>query len=70
MRGWLRELRYEKGLTQLDVAQCAGISRSYYTQIELKGSGKSPSVQTAKDIARVLEFNWHDFFEDERTAAN
>lgn len=62
MRYWLRNMRDEKGLTQEEVALLSDISRSYYTQIE-QGT-KTPSVSTAKTIAKALKFNWVIFFED------
>ena len=69
MRIWLRNIRIERGLTQLDVAKGAGISRSYYTQIELMEDRKSPSVRAAKDIAKTLGFSWHTFFDGDDAAA-
>lgn len=62
MREWLKELRKTKGLVQSEVADKAGISRSYYTKIEL--GRKTPTVIVAKEIADVLEFNWIIFFEE------
>lgn len=63
MREWLKELRTKKNMTQGEVAEKAGISRAYYTEIEKKL--KNPSVQTAKKIAIVLNFNWTIFFGNE-----
>lgn len=62
-RKWLKKIRNEKGLTQQDVADCGGFARTYYTMVE---QGKrTPSVDVAKSIARVLGFEWTIFFEDE-----
>lgn len=61
MREWLIQLRKHKDLTQLDVSEQAGISRSYYSGIEL-GTRNVP-VKTAKKIAAVLGFDWTLFFE-------
>lgn len=62
MRYWLKELREEKKMTHQDVASASDISRSYYTLIE---SGvKTPAVEVAKDIAKVLGFQWTKIFED------
>ena len=69
MRVWLREIRKYKSLTQMDVAKRSGISRSYYTQIELMEHRKSPSVRAAKDIAKTLGFSWHAFFDGEEAVA-
>lgn len=62
MRTWLKEIRKDKGLTQLDVANKANIERSYYTMIE---SGKrKPSVTVAKSIGKTLNFDWTIFFSE------
>lgn len=63
MREWLMDLRHEKGMTQVAVAQNAKISRAYYTQIET--GVRSPSPKVAKRIASVLAFAWTRFFDDE-----
>lgn len=55
-------MRDERGLTQEEVSLLSGISRSYYTHIE-QGT-KTPSVSTAKSIAKTLKFNWVIFFEN------
>lgn len=60
MRGWLKELRTNKGLTQQNVADRSKIERSYYTMIE--AGNRTPSVQVAKDIALVIGFDWTLFF--------
>ncbi len=61
-RKWLIDLRKKYELTQKQVAQLAGISRSYYSEIEV--GTKNPGGQTAKKIADVLDFNMVLFFED------
>jgi transcriptional regulator with XRE-family HTH domain len=63
-RQWLLQLRNNYELTQKQVARLAGISRSYYSEIEV--GAKSPSGKTAKRIADVLDFNMALFFEDQR----
>lgn len=63
MRKWLKELRDGRCLTQEQVAKSAGISRSHYTHIEQ--GNKTPSPKVAQDIAKVLNFKWMRFFEDE-----
>ncbi|WP_426332650.1 helix-turn-helix transcriptional regulator [Paenibacillus silvae] len=62
MRLWLKEFRETANKTQVVVADEAEISRSYYTNIE--NGTKTPSVNTAKSIARVLCFQWELFFDD------
>jgi len=59
-RAWLIKLRGNR--TQQEIADMAGIDRSFYTQIET--GTRNPSVGTAKDIATTLGFNWTLFFEN------
>lgn len=59
---WLRDIRKDAEMTQKKVSKLIGVSRPVYTRIE-NGSRK-PSVEIAKKIARVLEFNWTRFYED------
>lgn len=63
MRQWLIEMRRVKELTQKQVANLAGISRSYYSDIEL--GYKKPGGKTAKKIADTLGFDMNIFFEDQ-----
>lgn len=53
IRHQLRNRRVRLGLSHKDVADFAGISRSYYTNIE-RGK-KDPSLRVAERIARVLD---------------
>jgi putative transcriptional regulator len=64
MRNWLINRRKDKEMTQIAVASHVGISRAYYTQIEL--NQRSPSIRVAKNLAILLEFEWVRFFEDIR----
>ncbi|MGF9822652.1 helix-turn-helix transcriptional regulator [Brevibacillus agri] len=57
---WLVNIRSEKNMTQEQVAELAGIDRSWYTKIE---KGTTPSVKVAKKIASALDFPWTNFFE-------
>ena len=61
MRSWLRQIRTDKGATQEMVARAAGISRCYYTQIELSAQ-KGLHPDTAMRIAGYLEFDWTIFY--------
>lgn len=63
MRWWLKNIRNRRGKTQYNVAELSGISRSYYTKIEL--GIKTPTVDVAKKIAKTLEFEWSIFFDEE-----
>ncbi len=60
VRGWLLEKRKAMGMTQEQVAEAAGIARSYYTRIE-NGDHKVP-VATAKQVAQVLDLDWTQFY--------
>ncbi|MGO5593376.1 helix-turn-helix transcriptional regulator [Acidaminococcus sp. HCP3S3_G9_1] len=56
----LKQLREDKNMRQYDLAQKAGISRSYYTMIE--NGKKKPSPKVAKRIAKILNFDWTIFY--------
>lgn len=62
MRFWLLERRKNKEKTQDYIAYKARISRSMYAMIE--SGERNPSVTVAKNIAKVLNFDWTLFFED------
>lgn len=59
---WLKLKRLNKRYTQKEVAEKANIKRASYTQIE--NGARRPSVETAKKIARLLNFDWTRFFDD------
>ena len=65
MPKWLKDKRCSKKLSQVDVANKVGITRVSYARIEI--DERSPSVETAKKIANVLDFDWTRFYEDEET---
>lgn len=58
---WLREIRKSMGLTQQQVANKTGLSLCFYCQIEM--GNRKPSVDNAKNIAQVLDFDWTKIFE-------
>lgn len=63
MRGWLKELREEKGISQKDVAKKIGFTRQYYNMIE--NGERRPSAEVAQKIAEILDFekygrHWSD----------
>lgn len=62
MRFWLLEKRKYKEKTQDYIAYKARISRSMYAMIE--SGERNPSVPVAKNIAKVLNFDWTLFFEE------
>lgn len=49
----VRELRHERGLTQSDVAERAGVSLKYVSQIE-RGS-RNPTVGVLIQLSRALD---------------
>jgi len=62
MREWLKNKRIDSKKTMKCIADEAGISECYYSQIE-NGTRNVP-VKTAKKIAEVLDFDWQKFFEE------
>ncbi len=61
-RDWLIAIRESKGLSQKCVSEQVGVAQPSYCTIE-KGR-RAPSVSTAKAIAKVLGFDWTQFYED------
>lgn len=60
----LREVRRDKRMTQKELAKRVGCVRGHISSIE---NGRvHPSVEMAKSIAKVLEFEWTKFYEDEK----
>ena len=57
----LRLARERKGLTLLEVAKATSVSEGYMSLIET--GQRRPSVDLAKRIAAVLDFDWTLFFE-------
>lgn len=64
---WLKNIRTEKGKTQEQVADEAGITRGAYCNIET--GDRRPSVEVAKRIAEALDFEWTRFYEDDHDAS-
>jgi len=58
-------MREKANLTQQALAERVGVTRQMISAIE---NGASPSVGTAKKIAKALDFNWTRFYEDEDQA--
>ena len=55
MRGWLRQLRKDRGLTQGEVAARLGICQSYYGYIETRGRQKKIDLPLLAKIAGVFQ---------------
>jgi transcriptional regulator with XRE-family HTH domain len=62
MRDWLINIRKLQGLTQKEVADACGITRSCYAGYEQ--GVRSPKGKKAKEIGEYLGFNWTLFFEE------
>ena len=58
----LKKIRESAGMTQEQLAEKVGVVRQTISNIECGLA--LPSVNTAQTIARVLEFNWADFFDE------
>jgi len=54
---WLRK---EKGLTQEELAEKAGLHRAYFWDVE---RGKNISIKTAYNIARALRVKLSELFD-------
>lgn len=65
----LRELRQEKGYSISELAELAGVSKSYLSYIE-RDVQKNPSLQFLKKIALTLEIEVEDLLGSSPTAAN
>ena len=61
MRKWLVDIRGKR--TQQEIAQLCGLSQQGYSAIEV--GERRPSVDAAKKIAIVLDFDWTLFYQDE-----
>ncbi|MDT1944366.1 helix-turn-helix transcriptional regulator [Carnobacterium maltaromaticum] len=61
MRTWLKKKRIQHNLTQAEVAEKAQVSRTTFAMYE-QGE-RTPTIKNAKQIAKVLEFEWILFFD-------
>ncbi len=55
----------KRNLTKYQVAQILGVNRSYITRIS--DGERIPSVDMAKRIGILLDFDWHIFFSEKRS---
>lgn len=58
----LRERREEKGYTQQRLAEAVGVTQVAISLVE--SGDRQPSITLAKKIARVLDFDWVQFYDD------
>jgi len=66
MRDYLRKLRNEKGITQLEVANQLNISESGYSLIESGERQKDMSISMAEKLAAILDVPLTVILENER----
>lgn len=64
---WLKHIRIDADMTQIEVAEKVGISQQMYWMIE--NGERRPSVETAKKIGAVLGFDWTRFYPDDAKGA-
>lgn len=57
----LQRMREGKGLSQRGIAKAIGIAKGTYINIE--HNRRKPSVEVAKKIAAVLDFDWWKIYE-------
>ena len=60
---WLKDRRVQLGLTTYRAAALSGISQGHYSMIE--NGSRGVRIQTAKRIAKALDFEWTRFYEEE-----
>ena len=60
MRSKMKSIRIDRGLTQKELANKIGISRSFYTNIELGVA--NPTLEVALKIKKVLDYDKDDIF--------
>ncbi len=60
LAGRIEELRRKKGMTQEQLAEKAGLHRTYFWNIE---NGRNISVKTAYKIARTLNVKLSELFD-------
>ena len=63
MKDELRHIREMTGMSQEDLAEEVGLTQVMVSYIE--NGTRRPSVETAKRIAKVLNIDWTEFFNDE-----
>ncbi|MEF3306397.1 helix-turn-helix domain-containing protein [Paenibacillus sp. GYB003] len=64
----VKELRLGKGLSLSELAEKAGVAKSYLSSIE-RDIQKNPSIHLLEKICAVLEIPVEDFLNDKKNAA-
>lgn len=60
---WIREKRFEKGWTQLELAEKSGVPQPTISQIE-NGNRRYPTYENIIKIAKALEINIEELYEN------
>lgn len=60
----IKYYREQSRLTQIQLAEQAGISISYLSKIEVAGCNKSLSISVLNQIANVLNVEINEFFKE------
>src|SRR5699024_2979718 len=61
----LKNARYNKGISQSDIADKINVTSQYYNLIE--NGHRRPSPERAQKIAEILSLDWSGFFDDEES---
>ena len=62
----IKYYRERKGISQLKLAELAGISRTHMSNLEAPHMDKAVSLETLMNIADVIEVPLRDFFDFEQ----
>ena len=62
-REWLIAYRKAKGLSQIDVADATGVTQMMISNIE--NGKRRPSPKLARSLARIFNFEWTRFYEED-----
>jgi DNA-binding XRE family transcriptional regulator len=63
MKTRLRYLRRHRALTQLELAELAGVSNQ--TIVNIERYGKEPAISTIRKLAKALEITTSELFTDD-----
>jgi len=69
MREWLKKLRNDHGMTQMQIAEKVGISESYYAYIENGDRQKSMDISLARKLASIFGVSVDQIAEYENPSA-
>ena len=69
MRGYLKELRESKGLSQQNVADSIGITRQYYQQIENGERQKNMDVSLVVQLSNLFGISPEALINEEQKRA-